>query len=83
MSEHLRTYDAFLKGSVALTLGVLFILVALAAAAFAKSFGVLICWAAIIIGLLAVTIDTVRGAGWSLSVGALVIFALLAAVNIV
>lgn len=80
--SHKATYDAFLKGSVALTIVCLYVLVALCAFAFINSFNVLIGFAGLIIGILAVLIDARAGNKWYLSIGWLVIFGLITAVSV-
>lgn len=79
---HKATYEGFLKGSVALTFVCLYILVALSAFAFINSFNVLIGFAGLIIGILAVLIDARAGNKWYLSIGWLVIFGLITAVSV-
>jgi hypothetical protein len=78
--EHKATYQAFLKGSVALTILCLYVLVALVAFAFVSSGNVLLGFAGLIIGLIALLIDVRAGNKWYLSVGWLVVFGLLTAV---
>ncbi len=80
--EHKATYEGFVKGSVALTILCLYILVALAAFAFISNFNVLIGFAGLIIGIIALLIDVRAGNKWYLSVGALVIFGLITAVSV-
>ncbi len=79
---HERTYDNFIKGSVALALVCGFILVALVSFAFVASFNLLLGFAGLILGLLAVLIDARAGNSWLLSGGLLVIFGLVTAVAI-
>jgi lipopolysaccharide export LptBFGC system permease protein LptF len=55
--EHQTTYDAFIKGSIALTIYCLFILVALVAFAFVNSGNLLLGFGGLILGLIAVLID--------------------------
>ena len=78
--EHAKTYDGFIKCSIALTILCLYVLVALVAFAFISSGNLLIGFGGLIIGTLALIIDIRVGGNWRLSVGWLVIFGLLTAV---
>ena len=80
--EHQRTYDGFIKGSVALTLLCLYVVVALVAFAFISSGNLLVGFGGIIIGILALVVDLKAGGNWKLSVGWLVIYGLLTAVMV-
>lgn len=80
--EHQRTYDGFIKGSIALTILSLVVVVALVAFAFISTGNVLIGFAGIIISILTLIVDLKAGAGWKLSVGWLVIFGLITAVMV-
>lgn len=83
MDAHRRTYSAFVRGSAALGIICAFVLVALCSFAFGKSLNVFIGFAGLIIGHIAVLIDWRSGSQrWLLSVGALVLFALITAVNV-
>jgi uncharacterized membrane protein len=82
MEAHRATYEGFIKGSVALTLICLFTLVALAAFRFVGSGNVVLGFAGLILGILAVLIDARAGNKWYLSGGLLVIFGLVTAVLI-
>lgn len=83
MDAHRRTYDAFIRGSVALGIICGFVLVALASFAFGKSLNVFIGFAGLIIGCIAVLIDARSGSQrWLLSAGVLVLFGLITAVNV-
>jgi type IV secretory pathway VirB2 component (pilin) len=82
MEEHVSTYEGFLKGAVALTLACLFILVALVSFGFGHSLNVFIGFAGLILGLLAIAIDARAGGRWLLSIGLLVVFGLITAVNV-
>ena len=81
-ADHQNTYDNFIKGSVALTIICLFILVALVAFAFAHSANMLLGFGGLILGILAVLIDARAGGRWLLSGGLLVIFGLVTAVAV-
>ena len=80
--EHKRTYEGFIKGAIALTLICAFILVALSAFAFVGTGNVLLGFATLIVGLIAVLIDARAGSRWFLSLGLLVIFGLITAVAV-
>lgn len=82
LEAHRATYEAFLKGAVALTILCLYILVALVAFAFVSSGNVLLGFAGLIIGIIALLVDVRAGNKWYLSVGWLVIFGLLTAVMV-
>jgi hypothetical protein len=73
------TYAGFIKGSVALTIFCLYVVVALCAFAFIEHGNVLIGFAGLIIGALALIIDLRAGNNWYISVGGLVIFGLFTA----
>ena len=79
---HRATYEGFLKGSVALAILCLYVLVALVAFAFVSSGNVFLGFAGLIIGIIALLIDVRAGNKWYLSVGWLVIFGLLTAVMV-
>ena len=76
------TYAGFIKGAVALTIFCLYVLVALSAFAFIEKGNVLIGFAGLIIGAIALIIDVRAGDKWYVSVGFLVIFGLLTAVMV-
>jgi hypothetical protein len=79
--EHAKTYDGFIKGSIALTILCFYVLVALVAFAFvSSSTNLLVGFGGLIIGSLALIIDLRIGGNWKLSVGWLVIYGLLTAV---
>lgn len=80
MEEHEKTYQGFIKGSIALTILCLYVVVALVAFAFIESGNVLIGFAGLIIGTLALLIDLRAGNNWYISAGWLVIFGLFVAV---
>jgi hypothetical protein len=82
MEEHTSTYEAFIKGSVALSIICGFVLVALCSFAFAATLNVFTGFAGLIVGVIAVLIDARTGGKWLLSLGALVLFGLITAVNV-
>ncbi|WP_119392017.1 hypothetical protein [Taklimakanibacter lacteus] len=83
MAAHRRTYGAFVRGSIVLGIVCAFVLVSLSSFAFGKSLNVFIGFAGLIIGIIAVLIDARSGSQrWLLSIGALVLFGLITAVNV-
>ena len=76
------TYAGFLKGSIVITILCLYVLVALCAFAFIDKGNVLIGFAGLIIGAIALIVDLRAGNNWYISVGWLVIFGLLTAVMV-
>ena len=79
--EHAKTYDGFIKASIAGTILCFYVLVALVAFAFvASSTNLLLGFGGLIIGILALIIDVRIGNSWKLSLGWLVIYGLLTAV---
>jgi hypothetical protein len=80
---HAKTYDGFIKASIAGTIMCLYVLVALVAFAFiASSTNLLVGFGGLIIGILALIIDFRVGGSWKLSVGWLVIYGLLTTVTL-
>lgn len=83
MDAHRSTYSAFLRGSVALSIICGYVLVALCSFAFAKSLAVFTGFAGLTIGLIVVLIDARSGSErWLLSIGVLVLFGLITAINV-
>ena len=82
MEAHRRTYDGFIKGSVALSIHCGYVLVALCSFAFANTLNVFTGFAGLIIGTIAILIDVRTGGKWYLSIGLLVLFGLITAVNV-
>lgn len=78
-TDHRSTYEAFLKGSVAMTIVCLYVLVALVAFRFVNSHNVLLGFSGLILGVIAVLIDLRAGNKWYLSGVLLVIFGLITA----
>lgn len=76
------TYAGFIKGAIALTIFCLYVLVALSAFAFIEKGNVLIGFAGLIIGAIALIIDMRASNNWYVSVAWLVIFGLLTAVMV-
>lgn len=82
MEEHTKTYAGFVKGSVALSIICAYVLVALVSFRFAHTLNVFTGFAGLIIGIIAVLIDTRTGGKWYLSGGLLVLFGLITAVSV-
>ena len=78
--EHARTYQGFVTGSIVLALLCFYILVALVAFRFMDSGNVLMGFGGLILGTIALLIDSRAGGKWYLSGGLLVIYALLTAI---
>ncbi len=81
LADHKDTYEGFLKGSVALSMVCLFVLVALVAFRFMPNWNVFTGFAGIIAGILAVIID-VRSGSWRVSGVLLVLFGIFVAANV-
>ena len=70
------TYAGFIKGAIVLTIMSCYVLVALCAFAFIDSGNVLVGFAGLIVGVVALIVDLRAGNSWYLSTGWLVIFGL-------
>ena len=83
MDAHRKTYGAFVRGSVVLAIICAFVVVSLCSFAFGKSLNVFTGFAGLIIGAIAVLIDARSGSQrWFLSLGVLVLFGLITAMNV-
>lgn len=83
LEAHQQTYAGFIRGSVALVLMSIFVMVALVSFAFGAKFSVLIGFLGMVVGAIAVLIDTRAGSkNWLLSIAVLVVFALITAINV-
>jgi hypothetical protein len=82
MEAHRSTYSAFVTGSIALSLVCAFVLVSLVSFRFAGTLNVFMGFAGLIVGIVAVLIDVRTGGKWLLSIGALVLFGLITAINV-
>lgn len=80
--EHRSSYEGFIKGSVAVSMICGFILVALVAFRFVGGGNVLLGFAGLVLGIVAVLIDARMGKTWYVSGGLLVIFGLITAVAV-
>ena len=76
------TYAGFIKGAVVLSIFCFYVLIALCAFAFIDKGNVLIGFAGLIIGAIALIVDLRAGNNWYISVAWLVIFGLFTAVMV-
>ncbi|MGB8316290.1 MAG: hypothetical protein WCE69_17575 [Aestuariivirga sp.] len=82
MEEHRNTYNAFVTGSIALSIICAFVLVSLVSFRFAHTLNVFSGFTGLILGILAVLIDVRTSGKWYLPLGLLVVFGLITAVNV-
>jgi hypothetical protein len=83
LTAHQGTYRAFVRGALVAILATAFTLVALVAFAFGTTMPILLGWAILVIGLIAILIDLRSGSKtWRLTLVTLVIFGLLTAISI-
>jgi peptidoglycan/LPS O-acetylase OafA/YrhL len=83
LEEHMRSYRAFLKGVVVVIIASAFTLVALSVFAFGQTMPILLGWAGLIFGALAMIIDLRSETNsWRLSIITLIVFGLLTAINV-
>jgi uncharacterized membrane protein len=82
MEEHRSTYEGFVKGSIVLSLICFFVLVALVSFRFAHTLNVFTGAVGLIAGIIAVAIDSRTGGRFLLSIGLLVLFGLITAINV-
>lgn len=83
MTDHNATWEGFVVGSIATCVMCAFILVALCSFAFGKTLAMLMGFGGIIVGALVILIDARSGSKtWLLSIGVLVIYGLITAVNV-
>jgi Bacterial aa3 type cytochrome c oxidase subunit IV len=83
MTEHTKTYEGFLVGSIVLALVTAFVMVALVSFRFAHTLNVFTGFAGLIIGILATLINArMGGKSWWLSVAVLVLFGIITAINV-
>ncbi len=81
--EHWQIYRGFIRGSIAIVLACIYVMVGLLSVAFGSTLPVFLAFAGIIIGSLAIAIDLRSGAQrWPLSLGVLAAFALITALNL-
>lgn len=83
LSDHHATYQGFVRGSIALSLACVYVLVALAMFAFGSGATVFWGFAGLILGFAAIAIETISGSRtWMLSIGLLVLFGLFTAMRV-
>lgn len=83
MEAHRSTYEAFIKGAIALSLICGFVLVALVDFRFISNpLNVFMGFGGLVLGVIAVLIDARTGGRWLLSLGLLVVFGLISAANV-
>ena len=82
MEEHRSTYQGFVKGAIVLALVSFYVLVALVSFRFAHTLNVFSGFAGLVIGFTAIAVDARTGSRWFLSLGVLVLFGLITAINV-
>jgi hypothetical protein len=83
MEAHRATYRGFVRGGVAIAIHCAYILVALVSVKWGSTLPVFLAFAGIVLGALFLLIDLRSGArAFLLSLGGLVVFALITAINI-
>ncbi|MBI2718259.1 MAG: hypothetical protein HY245_15660 [Rhizobiales bacterium] len=82
MEAHRATYRNFVKGAIVLSLVSFYILVALVSFRFANSLNVFTGFVGLIAGFIAIAIDVRAGGRWILSLGLLVVFAIVTAFKV-
>lgn len=83
MEAHRQTYEGFLHGAIGIAIESFYVLVALCSFAFAHTWPVFLGFAGIVLGALFVVIDWRTGSKrYLLSLGGLVVFGLITAINV-
>ncbi|HUR42751.1 MAG TPA: aa3-type cytochrome c oxidase subunit IV [Aestuariivirga sp.] len=82
LDAHRSTYQGFIRGAVALSLISAFVLVALVAFRFGQTLHVALGFLGLLAGIAAVAIDSRLGSRWRLSLGLLLLFGLITAINV-
>ncbi len=83
MQAHLETYHDFIRGACGIAILCFYVLVALCSVAFAHTWPVFLAFAGIIVGILFLMIDLRSGSKrFLLSLGGLIVYALITAVNV-
>ena len=83
MDAHASTYEGFIRGSIATVLLCAYVLVGLCSFAFGGTLNVFVGFAGLVAGVIAALIDLRSGSHrWFLTIGVLVIYALITAVNV-
>jgi len=80
---HAQTWHGFIRGSIAVILACVYVLVGLVAIGFGSTWPLFLGFLGIIAGIVAIAIDLRTGArSWGLSLGVLALFALITFINI-
>jgi hypothetical protein len=83
LDVHRHTFRGFVRGGVAIVIHVFYVLVALVSVRFATTLPVLLAFLGILVGIIFPIIDLRAGSrNFLLSLGGLVVFALITAINI-
>lgn len=81
--QHAETWHRFVRGSIALVLAAIFILVGLVSIGFGSTLPLFLGFLGIIAGVVAIAIDLRAGSpAWGTSLGVLAVFALITLINI-
>ena len=82
-AEHESTYRGFINGSIAMCFIILYVLIALCSVGFGDTLPRFMAFAGVIIGTVVILIDWRSGSKiWPLSLGFLVVYGLLTAINV-
>jgi hypothetical protein len=80
---HAQTWHGFVRGSIALILASVYVLVGLVSIGFGSTWPLVLGFVGMILGHIAVAIDLRTGSSsWGLSLGFLAVFALITLINI-
>jgi hypothetical protein len=80
---HAETYHGFIRGSIALVLACVFVLVGLLSIGFGSVLPLFLGFVGMIVGFIAIAIDLRTGSRtWGLSLGILLVYFLITAMNI-
>lgn len=83
LEAHRQTYQGFVRGAIAIAIHCFYVLVALCSFAFATTWPVFLGFAGILVGILLPVIDLKSGSkSFLLSLGGLVVFGLITAINV-
>jgi cytochrome c biogenesis protein CcdA len=80
---HAETWHGFIRGSIAVILACVYVLVGLVSIGFGSTLPLFLGFLGIIAGVVAIAIDLRTGSrSWGLSLGVLAVFALITVINI-
>jgi hypothetical protein len=83
IEPHAETYRSFVRGSIALVLACVFVLVGLLSIGFGSVLPLFLGFVGMIVGFIAIAIDLRTGSRtWGLSLGILLVYFLITAMNI-